>query len=113
MEADDRQVTTEDLDIYRSAHLYIREHGEDAAIEAAKMIDAMLAKGDLDGQRVWRRILAAIRRVAGEGTACWGCVELRGLECSLASYCCYCLVSQASQLPENPGASTKRLEKGK
>ena len=32
---------TEDLDIYRSAHLYIREHGDDAAIEAANMIDAM------------------------------------------------------------------------
>ncbi len=51
---------TEDLDIYRSAHLYIREHSDDAAIEAAKMMDTMLDKGDLDGQRVWRRILAAI-----------------------------------------------------
>ena len=51
---------TDDLDIYRSAHLYIREHGDDAAIEASKMIDTMLAKGDLDGQRVWRRVLQAI-----------------------------------------------------
>ena len=51
---------TEDLDIYRSAHLYIREHGDDAAIEAAKMIDTMLDKGDLGGQRVWRRVLKAI-----------------------------------------------------
>ena len=50
----------DDLDIYRSAHLYIREHGDDAAIEASKMIDTMLAKGDLDGQRVWRRVLQAI-----------------------------------------------------
>ncbi len=36
-----------DLDIYRSANVLIREHGEDAAIEAAKHADAMLAKGDI------------------------------------------------------------------
>jgi hypothetical protein len=34
-----------DLDIYRSANVLIREHGDDTAIEAAKYADAMLAKG--------------------------------------------------------------------
>jgi hypothetical protein len=36
-----------DLDIYRSANVLIREHGEDAALETAKHADEMLAKGDL------------------------------------------------------------------
>ncbi len=30
---------TSDLDIYRSANVLIREHGEDAAVEAAKQAD--------------------------------------------------------------------------
>ncbi len=30
---------TSDLDIYRSANVLIREHGEDAAVEAAKHAD--------------------------------------------------------------------------
>ncbi len=38
---------TSDLDIYRSANVLIREHGEDTGIEAAMRADAMLEKGDL------------------------------------------------------------------
>ncbi len=37
-----------DLDIYRSAQVLIREHGE-ATLEAAMRADAMLEKGDLEG----------------------------------------------------------------
>ncbi len=48
-----------DLDIYRTASVLIREHGKDAALEAAQRADAMLEKGDLDGERVWLRILKA------------------------------------------------------
>ncbi len=54
---------TSDLDIYRSANVLIREHGEDAGIEAARNADAMLAKGDFDGQAVWKRILAAVEEI--------------------------------------------------
>ncbi len=54
---------TSDLDIYRTASVLIREHGEDAALEAAQNADAMLEKGGLDGQRVWKRVLAAVRRL--------------------------------------------------
>jgi hypothetical protein len=36
-----------DLDIYRSAQVLIREHGENAALEAAMWADAILEKGDL------------------------------------------------------------------
>ncbi len=50
---------TSDLDIYRTASVLIREHGEDAALEAAQSADAMLEKGSLDGQRVWKRVMAA------------------------------------------------------
>ncbi len=43
---------TPDLDIYRSANVLIREHGEDAPIQAATRADAMFDKGDLDGYAV-------------------------------------------------------------
>ena len=48
------------LDIYRSANLIVKQHGAEAPIEAAMKADAMLDRGDLDGQRVWLRILAAV-----------------------------------------------------
>jgi hypothetical protein len=43
---------TSGLDIYRTANVLIREHGEDAALEAAQRTDAMLEKGALDGKRL-------------------------------------------------------------
>ncbi len=53
---------TSDLDIYRSANVLVKRHGQDAPIEAAMRADAMLEKGDMDGDAVWKRIL----RAAGE-----------------------------------------------
>ena len=38
-----------DLDIWRSANLLVKRHGEDAPIRAAMRADAMLEEGDLDG----------------------------------------------------------------
>lgn len=49
-----------DLDIYRAANMAIERHGAEAMTEAAKMIDAMLDRGDLEGRAVWRRIKRAI-----------------------------------------------------
>jgi len=43
------------------AKVYIREHGEDAVIHAAMRADALLDAGDLDGQRVWMRVIEAIK----------------------------------------------------
>ena len=40
---------TSDLDVYRTASVLIREHGEDAALEAARRADAMLEKGAWSG----------------------------------------------------------------
>jgi hypothetical protein len=38
-----------DIDIWRAAHLLVREHGEDAPVHAATRADALLARGDLAG----------------------------------------------------------------
>jgi hypothetical protein len=51
---------TSDLDVYRTANVLIREHGETATLEAAQRADAMLEEGGLDGQRVWKRVLSAV-----------------------------------------------------
>ncbi len=48
-----------DLDIYRSAQVLVKHHGQDAPVHAAMRADAMLDKGDLDGVATWRRILRA------------------------------------------------------
>jgi len=42
-------------------------HGEDAVIEAALRADAMLDAGDLDGQRVWLRVIEAIKELSCNG----------------------------------------------
>lgn len=52
-----------DKDIYRSANLMIRQHGDDAVMHAALRADELLAKGDLAGERVWLRVIEAIREL--------------------------------------------------
>jgi hypothetical protein len=54
-----------DLDIYRSAYLLVKQHGEDAPIHAAMRVDAMLDAGDLEGYAVWKRILRAVEELQG------------------------------------------------
>ncbi len=54
---------TSTLDIYRTANVLIREHGEDAALEAAQRADAMLEKGNMEGAAVWRRVLKAVEEM--------------------------------------------------
>jgi hypothetical protein len=48
------------LDVWRAANLLIRHHGADAEVEAARLQDLMLDRGDLKGKRVWGRIGRAI-----------------------------------------------------
>ncbi len=52
-----------DLDIWRSAQVLVKLHGQDAPIHAAMRADAMLDKGDLDGCAVWRRIVRAVEEL--------------------------------------------------
>lgn len=55
---------TSDLDIYRTANLLIKQYGNDGAwMNAAMRADELLEAGDMDGQRVWIRILDAVREL--------------------------------------------------
>ena len=54
---------TSDLDIYRTASVLIREHGDEANLVAAQRADEFLDKGDMDGSAVWRRVLKAIKEI--------------------------------------------------
>ena len=51
---------TTDIDIYRSANLYIDQHGDQAVLQAAMQTDALLKAGDMDGSAKWRKIIKAI-----------------------------------------------------
>jgi hypothetical protein len=55
-----QEAVIADLDIYRSARVLIDQHGEDAPIWAAQKADAMLESGNLDGKRLWLKILKAV-----------------------------------------------------
>jgi hypothetical protein len=54
-----------DLDIWRAAHRLIQRHGEWAAeLEASRLADLMLDRGDRDGELTWlriKRLIAAVR----------------------------------------------------
>ena len=56
----------EEIDIYRSAHLLIEQHGDDASIHAAQEADACLEKGDLDGKATWMRVIQAIEELSNQ-----------------------------------------------
>ena len=43
----------------------MKQHDEDAPIEAAMRAYAMLEAGDLDGLAVWKRILRAVGELQG------------------------------------------------
>ena len=53
--------STSEIDVYRTGHLLVRQHGEDAPRYAAQRADALLELGDLKGEAVWLRVLGAIR----------------------------------------------------
>ena len=57
---------TSDLDIYRSAHLLIERHGDDAPIEGAMRADELMEAGDMEGRAVWLRIGRAIEELLSE-----------------------------------------------
>ena len=51
-------------DIWLTANLMLKRFGADAALEANIRADEFLAEGDFGGQRIWMRILAAIRALS-------------------------------------------------
>ncbi len=52
-----------DLDIYRTANVLVKQHGQDAPIQAAMRADAMLEEGDLDGYAVFKQVVKAIEEL--------------------------------------------------
>ena len=52
-----------DRDIWRTANIVVKRHGEDSALVAAQRADKMLAEGDAVGQAVWKRILCAVKEL--------------------------------------------------
>ena len=52
-----------DLDIYRSAQVLVKRHGQDAPIHAAMRADELLEAGDLDGYAVFRRVVKAVEEL--------------------------------------------------
>ncbi len=54
---------TDDLDIYRTAAVLMRERGADAVIEAAKRAGALLDQGDMEERADWTRIISAIKEL--------------------------------------------------
>ena len=52
-----------DIDIWRSAQVLVKRHGQDAPIDAAMRAGAMLEAGGLDGYAVWKRVLRAVREL--------------------------------------------------
>ncbi len=52
-----------DLDIFRSANVLVKRHGQDAPIHAAMRADALLEAGDLEGCAVFKRVLRAVEEL--------------------------------------------------
>jgi hypothetical protein len=57
---------TSEPDIWRSAHVLIREHGEEAFIEAAMRAYTMLERGNIEGCMAWKQILRAVVEIQRE-----------------------------------------------
>ena len=54
---------TSDLDIYRTANVLLKQHGQDAPIQAAMRADELLEAGDLEGCAVFKRVIKAVEEM--------------------------------------------------
>ncbi len=52
-----------DLDVWRAANVMIKRYADGAATEAAMRADEFLDQGNLDGQRLWMRIMRTIEEL--------------------------------------------------
>mgnify|MGYP003579383646 CR=1 FL=1 len=60
MAADELARILSEWELWACANAQVRQHGNDAPFHAAMRADALLERGDLDGSRNWRLILARI-----------------------------------------------------
>ncbi len=56
-----------DLDIYRTANILVKQHGEDAPIQAAMRADELLEAGDVNGYAVFNRVVKAAGELLRRG----------------------------------------------
>jgi len=61
-------MAVSDLDIARSAHLFIQLHGDEATAKAREMVEKMRRRGDQDGADTWLRIIVAIGELGEPAT---------------------------------------------
>jgi hypothetical protein len=55
---------TAPIDLYRTANILVQQYGpDDALLMAAKRADALLALGDVEGQRAWKGVLRAVEEL--------------------------------------------------
>lgn len=55
-----------DIDIYRTANVLVKRHGEGAPIQAAMRGDELLEQGDVDGYPVFKQVLKATEELLCE-----------------------------------------------
>ena len=53
----------EEIDIWRSAALLLKQHGKDAELQAERHMRAMITRGDPEGEAVWKPILQATEKL--------------------------------------------------
>jgi len=70
---------TSDLDIYRTASVLIREHGDEADLVAAQRADKFQKDSGMDGSSVWLLALGTCTRRSASGRCDWP-VHLEALE---------------------------------
>jgi hypothetical protein len=81
------KADVEDPDLWHTAAVMVRQHGQDAVLEAAGRSDALRDQRDLTGERKWQRIVGYIKRLE------------MGM-CCHTSALAECLVGKASELKE-------------
>ena len=55
-----------DLDLWHAAQVMVKRYGDGATTEAAMRADEFLDQGDLDGKRLWMRIVQTIEELQRE-----------------------------------------------
>ncbi len=55
-----------DIDTWRAAQIMLTHYGDGATTEAAMRADEFLDQGNIDGERLWMRIMQAIEELQRE-----------------------------------------------
>lgn len=53
----------EDRDIFQVAEFLLRNHGDNAVMECANLVDRWTARGNKEAAEVWHRVMLAVREM--------------------------------------------------